>query len=568
MGLFAFAKKQLSREPKQLLFLLVAALLDPIIAIFISRELYKLIENKDASSQVFYLLIVMFFLAVAIKAACSLFREKFSIGVRSNAQKELFSHLLQNPPKHLSHAEVLNRVNTDYNNILSSLSYSLPNLVVSLIRIVGILIYLFPTEPLIAITALALPLLAVPFFIVIRKGVSLFSKGLMTSEDQLFSLHKSTLEHLDYFQVSGRLGEREGSYEQALRGRDKHSWGLSALHSLQPSLAELMRISFVLVILYLWQSGREMLFPVDGLYLGLSLLSGLSQCLNASASFQGMKVHWQRVREILYGGQLKDHRNIIVANSSTGNVNPSAGDSKVSAENTNTSTEDKQLAGGGSTRPKESIICHKWQVYFGPDQHKHGLLPLDFHWQQGDTALVQGSSGSGKSTLLKSLIALHQNAQGQLDIHAGLSNSCAYVAQNPEFWPGSFRENMAFPEPFSPQEEKELNMWVHTMDLDDLPWLGDWDKELFRANAMPSRGQLQRLALLRAVWQKPAFLILDEPSTGLDEGLWCKILVAIRQHLPDSLIVIAEHQMIIKDYLEFHHVLKLNDLRVQSAHGV
>ena len=63
-----------------------------------------------------------------------------------------------------------------------------------------------------------------------------------------------------------------------------------------------------------------------------------------------------------------------------------------------------------------------------------------------------------------------------------------------------------------------------------------------RAGASLSTGQAQRVCLARALAGRPNILILDESSSALDEMLERRILMAVRQYIPLSLIIIVSHR--------------------------
>jgi ATP-binding cassette subfamily C protein CydC len=57
-----------------------------------------------------------------------------------------------------------------------------------------------------------------------------------------------------------------------------------------------------------------------------------------------------------------------------------------------------------------------------------------------------------------------------------------------------------------------------------------------------SGGEARRLTLARAMLRQPGFLLLDEPTEGLDDGMAMTVLEGLRAFLPQTAIVIAAHR--------------------------
>jgi len=137
------------------------------------------------------------------------------------------------------------------------------------------------------------------------------------------------------------------------------------------------------------------------------------------------------------------------------------------------------------------------------------------------TALV-GPNGSGKTTLTKLMIGLLPPSRGEVYLAgrslkqytlAQIGRRIGYVFQNPDlqlFCP-SVAEEIAFGMT-RPGQEPELIQEKVDFYLDYFE-LGDY------RNAFPlhlSQGEKQRLAIAAVLANEPEFLILDEPTIGLD----------------------------------------------------
>src|SRR5438132_1725946 len=140
---------------------------------------------------------------------------------------------------------------------------------------------------------------------------------------------------------------------------------------------------------------------------------------------------------------------------------------------------------------------------------KRILRAIELDVGSDDFLLVTGPNGSGKTTLLRLCAGLAVPTRGELDLDVARGR-VGYVAHEPLV----YRELTALEnlELYGrlyrvPERRERIGMLLERFGL--------WEARRERASAL-SRGQLQRLALCRALLHKPELLILDEPFSGLD----------------------------------------------------
>ncbi len=138
------------------------------------------------------------------------------------------------------------------------------------------------------------------------------------------------------------------------------------------------------------------------------------------------------------------------------------------------------------------------------------LRGLDFDLARGGFLVVTGPNGAGKTTLLRLCAGLAVPSAGTLEIepdrsrigflgHEPLVYRELTALENLDLYGRLYRV---------PERRERIGMLLERFGL--------WESRRDRASAL-SRGQLQRLALCRALLHKPELLILDEPFAGLDE---------------------------------------------------
>jgi heme ABC exporter ATP-binding subunit CcmA len=150
------------------------------------------------------------------------------------------------------------------------------------------------------------------------------------------------------------------------------------------------------------------------------------------------------------------------------------------------------------------------------------LRGVDLSIHAGERMALLGANGAGKTTLLRILAGLSRPASGHIRIDGldlvqqtrEIRRKVGFVAHQPYLYDElTALENLLFFARMYAIDQPQ----VRATEL--LQRVGLQKKTRERASSL-SRGQLQRLALARALLHSPQLLLLDEPDTGLDqEGL-------------------------------------------------
>ncbi len=186
-----------------------------------------------------------------------------------------------------------------------------------------------------------------------------------------------------------------------------------------------------------------------------------------------------------------------------------------------------------------------------PGHNKPVLADINFALVPGEVLAVVGPSAAGKSSLAKMLMGLWKPASGSVRLdgvelsdwsHDEVGPLVGYVPQEIDFFEGTVAENIARLGEIDPAKV------VHAAQLIDmhntiLTFPKGYDTPLGETGFALSGGQRQRLAIARAVYGMPKYVVMDEPNSNLDE-VGENALVATVQALKQSgsTVVLTTHR--------------------------
>lgn len=187
---------------------------------------------------------------------------------------------------------------------------------------------------------------------------------------------------------------------------------------------------------------------------------------------------------------------------------------------------------------------------------------LSFEAASGQLTLLSGRSGSGKTTLSHLMLGLYIPSGGRVLI-AGLApeefierhfSQVAYVEANTFLFRGTVRENLVWGLEKTPSNEEVLDV-LKQVDLAKISL-----ETFIEENGQPlSTGQQQRLSLARALLRRPRLLVVDEPTSHLDDATEMLICEVLKNLKGETTILAISHQPRLKDIAD-----RLIELRQQT----
>ena len=179
------------------------------------------------------------------------------------------------------------------------------------------------------------------------------------------------------------------------------------------------------------------------------------------------------------------------------------------------------------------------------------LRGVNFSLQAGEVLGVIGPSASGKTTLARLLTGILPSAGGKvrldaMDVYlwdkAQLGPHLGYVPQSVDVLDGTVAENIArFGSTETAEAQGLIRSAIEAVGLTDLiaSLPEGLQTRVGRDGERLSAGQRQRLALARALFGEPVFLVLDEPNSNLDEAGDQALAQAIEQRKQAGAITVV-----------------------------
>ncbi|MCR5449051.1 MAG: ABC transporter ATP-binding protein/permease [Solobacterium sp.] len=186
------------------------------------------------------------------------------------------------------------------------------------------------------------------------------------------------------------------------------------------------------------------------------------------------------------------------------------------------------------------------------------LKHFDLEIRKGEYVAFTGPSGCGKSTVLRLLMCVFHPDRGECCVRDKEGNSqvmtsawrrlFAYVPQGNQLMNGTIREVVSFaaPEESGNREKLEQALQIACADQFVSQLEKGVDTLLGERGSGLSEGQMQRIAIARAVFSESPVLLLDEATSALDEQTEQKLLENLRQMTDRTVVIVTHRQAALK----------------------
>ena len=195
---------------------------------------------------------------------------------------------------------------------------------------------------------------------------------------------------------------------------------------------------------------------------------------------------------------------------------------------------------------------------------------LNLEVKKGENIVIYGESGIGKSTLLKLILGIIKNDSGEIyfnlqnknkqPINIDTRNMFAYVPQGKFILSGTIRENLTFVNKNISDEELEKALQISCCKTFIEQLENGLDTKIGERGSGLSEGQLQRIAIARAIVSGAPILILDEITSSLDSKTEEEFINNIK-NLKNRTCIIVTHRNSISKLCDKEYIVENMNIR-------
>ena len=194
---------------------------------------------------------------------------------------------------------------------------------------------------------------------------------------------------------------------------------------------------------------------------------------------------------------------------------------------------------------------------YSKEAGKNALENVDIHIKAGQTVGILGGTGSSKSTLVQLIPRLYDATEGSVKVGGvdvkdydlkALRDQVAMVLQKNTLFKGTIKDNLRWGDPNATDEEMEHACRLACAHDFIVNFPDGYDTQIEQEGKNVSGGQKQRLCIARALLKKPKILILDDSTSAVDTRTDAAIRQAFAEEIPGTTkLIIAQRVASVQD---------------------
>lgn len=532
-------------------------------------------KDREAFRRISMVFVVFVIFQIALRAADRFLEEYIRSVMENRCKKRLLANLLERDYAAVTavhSGEWMNRLTSDTVVVGDGLTQIVPGAAGMLARLLGAAVTLLLLEPRFGFLILPGGLLLMALTLGFRRILKKLHKKIQEADG---SLRVFLQEHLKSLLVVRAFSREHQTLEQAEKRMDAHQ--AARMH--RNHFSNLCNIGFAIAMRGAFVFGA--IFCGYGILTGtmsygtfIAVLQLVSQIQNPFANITGYLPR--------YYAMLASAERLMEAES----FPQDCGTERISGFPKDRGTE--RISGFPKSRETERISDFPQDCGTGRLSEKEvqeiyrqsfggiGLLDADFTYRppvlteeepaampvvlqgisleirKGEYVAFTGPSGCGKSTILKLLMCLYPLDAGSRylicggsaqELTAAWRSLFAYVPQGNQLLSGTVREVVAFGDAEKMRQEERLLKSLEIACAKEFVMALEHglDTSLGEQGAGLSEGQMQRLAIARAVFSNHPVLMLDEATSALDEATEARLLTNLRA-MTDRTVLIVTHR--------------------------
>lgn len=190
-------------------------------------------------------------------------------------------------------------------------------------------------------------------------------------------------------------------------------------------------------------------------------------------------------------------------------------------------------------------------TFYYPNSPVASIRDLSLTINPGEKVAIIGRIGSGKTTLERLIMGLYQPTEGHVRIddtdiaqlhHVDIRRNIGCVPQDPNLFFGSIRDNITLGRPLTDDRDvmdAANRAGVTAFTQSDPAGL---ERQVGEGGAMLSGGQRQAVTIARALLGRPPVLLMDEPTSAMDNRSEMHIKHQLSQLKPSETLIFITHK--------------------------
>jgi len=532
------------------LLMLVEVTMDLLQPTLMASIVDKGVMTKDLS-HIFSTGLIMLgvaFIGLIGGVGCTIFSSIASQNFGNDLRISLFEHIQKFSNKNLDQLKtgsLITRLTNDVVQLQTFVQMILRS-IRSPLLLVGSLVMAIRISPMLTlILAVAVPLLSLILYGLIRLSFPLFQK-MQVKLDGVNTVLQENLSGIRVVKAFVRANHEQKRFNTA--NKDYTEIAIKAVRLMSLNMPLMMLVLNASIVAVLWFGGVQSWnggLPVGQL---IAFINYITQLLMSMLMLSNMLTFFSRAKVSA------DRENEVFSTIS---------------EITEVANAKKDAIHNGR------IVFDNVSFAYDPTDENLVLDGINFTAEPGETVAILGATGTGKSSLVSLIPRFYEVSSGSISIDGSdtrmialedLRSRIGYVMQQAILFSGTIRDNIRYGRPDATDEEVEeaaIAAEAHNFIL-ELPQ--GYDTELGQRGINLSGGQKQRLSIARALLIQPTILIMDDSTSALDAATESRIRQMLKTRLRSSTnILIAQR---VTSVIDADRILVLENGRiaVQGTH--
>ncbi|MNO44696.1 putative multidrug export ATP-binding/permease protein [compost metagenome] len=479
---------------------------------------------------------------------CTIFSSIASQNFGNDLRINLFEHIQKFSNKNLDQLKtgsLITRLTNDVVQLQTFVQMILRNIRSPLLLIGSLIMAIRISPSLTLILVVAVPLLVIILYGLIRLSFPLFEK-MQVKLDGVNTVLQENLSGIRVVKAFVRAKHEQKRFNTA--NKDYTETAIKAVRLMSLNMPLMMLVLNASIVAVLWFGGLQNWngsLPVGQL---IAYINYITQLLMSMLMLSNMLTFFSRAKVSA------DRENEVFSTISEITEIPEA--------------KKDTIANG-------RIVFDNVSFAYDPSDENLVLEGINFSAEPGETVAILGATGAGKSTLVSLIPRLYEVSSGSITIDGSdtrqislehLRRKIGYVMQQAILFSGTILDNIRYGRPEATDEEVEQAAKAAEAHHFILELPQGYDTVLGQRGINLSGGQKQRLSIARALLIQPTILIMDDSTSALDAATESRIRQMLKKRLSSSTnIMIAQR---VTSVIDADRILILENGRiaVQGTH--